>query len=83
MARIIVDDDGPGIPEKKRKDVFRAFCRLDESRNTHTGGVGLGLTITRDIILSHGGEVSLTDSPMGGLRVIVLLPMTTDNQKGK
>ena len=83
MARIIIDDDGPGIPEKKRKEVFRAFCRLDESRNTHTGGVGLGLTITRDIILSHGGEISLTDSPRGGLRVIVLLPMTTDNQKGK
>ena len=83
MARIIIDDDGPGIPEKKRKEVFRAFCRLDESRNTHTGGVGLGLTIARDIILSHGGEISLTDSPMGGLRVIVLLPMTTENQKGK
>jgi two-component system osmolarity sensor histidine kinase EnvZ len=83
MARIIIDDDGPGIPEKKRKEVFRAFCRLDESRNTHTGGVGLGLTITRDIILSHGGEISLSDSPMGGLRVIVLLPMITQVRKEK
>lgn len=83
MARIIIDDDGPGIPEKKRKDVFRAFCRLDESRNTHTGGVGLGLTIARDIILSHGGEISLADSPMGGLRVIVLLPMNNQVRKEK
>lgn len=83
MARIIIDDDGPGIPEKKRKEVFRAFCRLDESRNTHTGGVGLGMTIARDIILAHGGEITLNDSPMGGLRVIILLPMTTQGQKGK
>lgn len=83
MARIIIDDDGPGIPEKKRKEVFRAFCRLDESRNMHTGGVGLGMTIARDIILAHGGEITLNDSPMGGLRVIILLPMTTQDRKEK
>ena len=75
MARIILDDDGPGIPPAKRQDVFRAFYRIEESRNTKTGGIGLGLTITRDIILAHGGDVELCDSPMGGLRVIVRLPL--------
>lgn len=74
MARLVIDDDGPGIPPDKRADVFRAFYRMESSRNTHTGGIGLGLTITRDIILSHGGEIALADSPLGGLRVTVLLP---------
>lgn len=75
FARIVLDDDGPGIPQEKRADVFRAFYRMESSRNLHTGGVGLGLTIARDIILSHGGDIDLTDSPLGGLRVIVLLPL--------
>ena len=79
MARLILDDDGPGIPPKKRHDVFRAFYRLEESRNTQTGGIGLGLTITRDIILAHGGEIELSDSPMGGLRVIIRLPLADKN----
>ncbi len=77
MARIVVDDDGPGIPERKRDEVFKAFYRLDESRNAATGGVGLGLTIARDIILSHGGTIALSDSPMGGLRVVMMLPLKT------
>ncbi|MDD3669204.1 MAG: ATP-binding protein [Alphaproteobacteria bacterium] len=77
MARIVVDDDGPGIPEHKRAEVFKAFYRLEESRNTATGGVGLGLTIARDIILSHGGTISLSDSPLGGLRVVMALPLKT------
>ncbi|MDD4519948.1 MAG: ATP-binding protein [Alphaproteobacteria bacterium] len=72
---IIVDDDGPGIAKKERKNVFKAFYRLDKSRNSKTGGVGLGLSISRDIILSHGGEIYLEDSPFGGLRVRVLLPL--------
>ncbi len=76
MARIIVDDDGPGIPAAKRELVFRAFTRLEGSRNRHTGGIGLGLTIARDIVLSHGGEIRLDKSPMGGLRAIILLPVT-------
>ena len=59
---ITVDDDGPGIPADKREDVFKAFYRLDESRNKETGGVGLGLSIARDIITSHGGKIELTDS---------------------
>ncbi len=74
-VEIIVDDDGPGIPEERREDVFRPFVRLDESRNMDTGGSGLGLTIARDIARSHGGDVSLGASPLGGLRVVVRLPV--------
>ncbi|MBL9029847.1 MAG: HAMP domain-containing protein [Caedimonas sp.] len=71
---ICFDDDGPGIPESHREDVFRAFFRLEASRNSETGGVGLGLAITRDIIHSHGGTIHLENSPLGGLRVIIRLP---------
>lgn len=72
---ITVDDDGPGIPEEKREEVFKAFYRLDESRNKETGGVGLGLSIARDIITSHGGKIELTDSELGGLRVLISIPL--------
>jgi len=72
---ITVDDDGPGIPEDRYEDVFRPFVRLDESRNIDTGGSGLGLTIARDIARSHGGDVTLAKSPLGGLRVVVRLPV--------
>ena len=72
---IIVDDDGPGIDPSQREDVFRPFMRLDESRNPATGGVGLGLTIARDIARFHGGDVVLEDSPLGGLRARVWLPV--------
>jgi two-component system, OmpR family, osmolarity sensor histidine kinase EnvZ len=71
---IHVDDDGPGIPADKRKDVLRPFVRLEESRNPETGGVGLGLTIARDIARGHGGDLVLADSPMGGLRASIRLP---------
>jgi two-component system osmolarity sensor histidine kinase EnvZ len=71
---VVIDDDGPGIPAESREAVFRAFFRLDPSRNTATGGVGLGLTIARDIAHGHGGEINLEDSPLGGLRVVVTLP---------
>ncbi len=71
---IAVDDDGPGIPPDQREDVFRPFVRLDQSRNPNTGGVGLGLTIARDIARSHGGDVTLSESPLGGLRAAVSLP---------
>jgi two-component system, OmpR family, osmolarity sensor histidine kinase EnvZ len=71
---IAVDDDGPGIPESERLAVFKPFYRLDASRRPSTGGVGLGLTIARDIVLGHGGEIELSDSPEGGLRVLVRLP---------
>jgi len=72
---IFVDDDGPGIPLAERENVFRAFVRLDASRNPLTGGVGLGLTIARDVARGHGGELSLEDSPQGGLRVRLHLPL--------
>lgn len=72
---ITVDDDGPGIPEDKREDVFKAFYRLEESRNKETGGVGLGLAITKDVITSHGGKIELQDSPLGGLRVLISIPL--------
>jgi two-component system, OmpR family, osmolarity sensor histidine kinase EnvZ len=71
---IAIDDDGPGIPREQREAVFKAFYRLDRSRNPSTGGVGLGLTIARDIVLGHGGDIELRDAPEGGLRVLVRLP---------
>jgi len=73
--QIDVDDNGPGIPAEKREEVFRAFHRLEPSRNTETGGVGLGLTITRDIVRGMGGEVVLEDSPVGGLRARLTIPL--------
>jgi two-component system osmolarity sensor histidine kinase EnvZ len=71
---IAIDDDGPGIPEDQREAVFKPFYRLDPSRNPSTGGVGLGLTIARDIVLGHGGDIELADAPRGGLRVLIRLP---------
>jgi two-component system osmolarity sensor histidine kinase EnvZ len=72
---IHVDDDGPGIPPSAREDVFRPFFRLDESRNQDLGGTGLGLAIALDIARSHGGDIGLTDSPLGGLRATVRVPV--------
>ena len=74
-VEITIDDNGPGIPPDKYEDVFRPFFRLDESRNVDTGGVGLGLTIARDVARSHGGDVALAPSELGGLRVIVRIPV--------
>ena len=71
---ILVDDDGPGIPAAERDHVFQPFIRLDTSRNPSTGGIGLGLTIARDVARSHGGDVRLETSPQGGLRARVHLP---------
>lgn len=72
---ITVDDDGPGIPADKREDVFKAFYRIEGSRNKETGGVGLGLSIAKDVITSHGGTITLGDSDMGGLRVLISIPL--------
>ena len=72
---IVIDDNGPGISAEKREDMFRPFTRMEESRNPTTGGVGLGLTIARDIARFHGGDVMLEESPMGGLRARVWLPV--------
>ena len=74
-CEIIVDDEGSGIPVDKRDAVFKPFNRLDPSRNQKTGGVGLGLTIARDIVLAHGGTIMLEHAPRGGLRVVIRLPL--------
>lgn len=71
---VTVDDDGPGIPEDQREEVFKPFFRLDEARNLDESGTGLGLSIARDIARSHGGDVTLDKSPRGGLRAVVRVP---------
>ncbi len=71
---VTVDDDGPGIPQDKRELAFRPFHRLDEARTMDAGRSGLGLAIARDIARSHGGDVTLADSPLGGLRATVRVP---------
>ncbi len=72
---ITIDDDGPGIPEDSREDVFKPFFRLEGSRNPETGGVGLGLSIARDLARSHGGDLELGAAPSGGLRARIRLPL--------
>jgi len=74
-VHITIDDDGPGIPEAEFESVFKPFYRLEPSRNRETGGTGLGLTIARDIVRGHGGDIALSRSPMGGLRARVTLPL--------
>jgi two-component system osmolarity sensor histidine kinase EnvZ len=72
---VTVDDDGPGIPVDRREEVFKPFLRLDDARNQDEGGTGLGLAIARDIARSHGGDITLGDSPLGGLRATVRVPI--------
>ena len=71
---ILIDDDGPGIPESEHQNVLKPFYRIDKSRGQNKLGVGLGLSIANDIIRSHGGNISLEKSPLSGLRVKVSLP---------
>jgi two-component system, OmpR family, osmolarity sensor histidine kinase EnvZ len=72
---VTVDDDGPGIAPDLREEVFKPFLRLDDARNQDEGGTGLGLAIARDIARSHGGDIMLGDSPLGGLRATVRVPV--------
>ena len=72
---VTVDDDGPGIPPSLRGEVFKPFFRVDDARNQDEGGTGLGLAIARDIARSHGGDIMLSDSPLGGLRATVRVPV--------
>ena len=72
---VTVDDNGPGIPAGAREEVFRPFYRLDDARNQDTGGTGLGLAIARDIVIGHGGDITLSDSELGGLRAAVRIPI--------
>ncbi len=74
-CEIIIDDDGPGIPNQNFEDVFKPFFTLDPSRNKLKGESGLGLSITRDIIRSHGGDIKLDQSKLGGLKSTILLPI--------
>ncbi len=73
-VEILIDDDGPGIPEDRYEDAFKPFNRLDESRNQNEKGVGLGLAIARDMARGLGGDLVLERSPMGGLRAVMRLP---------
>ena len=75
MAELIVDDDGPGIPEAQRSEAFKPFHRLDASRNQNVPGTGLGLSLARDTARQHGGDIRLENSPLGGLRVRLRLPV--------
>ena len=74
-ASLSFQDNGPGIPYKNYEDVFKPFFTLDPSRNKLKGESGLGLSITRDIIRSHGGEIKLDKSNIGGLKSIIQLPL--------
>ena len=71
---VTIDDDGPGIAPDKREEVFKPFLRLDEARNLDASGTGLGLSIARDIARSHGGDITLDASPLGGLRAMITVP---------
>jgi two-component system osmolarity sensor histidine kinase EnvZ len=72
---IEVEDDGPGIPEAERDHVFRPFYRLDDARNQDAGSTGLGLAIARDIARIHGGDITLGQSRLGGLKAVLTLPV--------
>ncbi len=72
---VSVEDDGPGIPEDEREEVFRPFYRLDHARNQDAGSTGLGLAIARDIARIHGGDIALSRSPLGGLRAVLKVPV--------
>lgn len=72
---VSVEDDGPGIPETEREEVFRPFYRLDHARNQDSGSTGLGLAIARDIARIHGGDIALSRSPLGGLKAVLKVPV--------
>ena len=74
MAEILIDDDGPGIPEDQYEDAFRPFHRLDDGRSQNVSGTGLGLTLARDFARAHGGDIRLEKRPLGGLRGRLRLP---------
>ena len=75
FLRVEVDDNGPGIPVSERENVFRPFYRIDPARTQNTGHSGLGLAIARDIARSHGGDIVLGESSIGGLRAVIRVPL--------
>jgi two-component system osmolarity sensor histidine kinase EnvZ len=72
---VTIDDDGPGIPSEEREEVFKPFYRLDSARNLDAGGTGLGLTIARDVMRGHGGDLRIEEAPAGGVRARLRLPV--------
>jgi len=78
---VVVEDDGPGIPAESREDVFRPFHSLDSARNQNKKSTGLGLAITRDIVRSHGGEITLDQSMLGGLRAVIRIPIMATEKR--
>lgn len=74
-VRLDIDDDGPGVPYADRTRVLQRFVRLDEARTRDAGGAGLGLTVAHDVITTHHGTLDITDSPNGGARVTVTIPI--------
>ncbi len=77
---LIVDDDGPGVPVAERKRIFDRFARLDESRTGASGGSGIGLAIVQAVAEAHGGSVACLDSPAGGARFVITLPIRADRR---
>jgi signal transduction histidine kinase len=82
VVHVDVDDDGPGVPVAARNRVLERFVRLDEGRGRDEGGAGLGLAIVAEVVAAHGGEVSVSDSPLGGARVEIRLPGLDDRPDG-
>ncbi|MEZ5170497.1 MAG: HAMP domain-containing sensor histidine kinase [Acidimicrobiia bacterium] len=79
-AQVVIDDNGDGVPIQDRQRVFERFVRLDESRARASGGTGIGLAIVKEGVEAHGGTVTVQDSPLGGARFVVALPLTRDPQ---
>ena len=75
VVSVAIEDDGPGIPEEQREEVFKPFFRLDDARNPRTGGAGLGLAIARDVARGHGGDIRMSGGSLGGLRAELRLPV--------
>ena len=75
VVSVAIEDDGPGIPEDQREEVFKPFFRLDDARNPRTGGAGLGLAIARDVARGHGGDIRMSGGSLGGLRAELRLPV--------
>ena len=74
-VEILIEDNGPGIPQESREEVFKPFFRLNDARDPNTAGAGLGLAIARDVVRGHGGDILVKDSSMGGLCVVLRLPL--------
>lgn len=81
-VQVVIDDEGPGIPEEAQEKVFTPFYRLEQSRSRKTGGIGLGLTVSRTILRAHGGDITLSNKAEGGLRVVATLPQARNGDGG-